>query len=112
MTMPAMGTITVSDNDCTIEKILPFHVLGVCPISAAIVPTLSFTSVNMPCRLDVIQPVSTSFMNSLSLSITAGIAYEKRVASCGMTVCAMIMMPAPAANCFIPWLFAAGLSPP
>ena len=78
--MPAMGTITVSDNDCTIEKMLPFHVLGVCPTSAAIVPTLSFTSVNMPWRLDVIQPVSTSFMNSESRSITAGIAYEKSCA--------------------------------
>ena len=84
------------------EKIPEFQELGVFPTSPAIVPTLSFTSVNIVERLSSTQPCSISFINSVILSMIAPMNYEKREVSCGITVCATMTMPPPAMSCFIP----------
>lgn len=69
MIIPAMGTITFSDNVFIMLKMPEFHALGVVLTSPAIVPTLSLTSVNMVSRLDSTHPCSISFMNSVILSM-------------------------------------------
>ena len=97
-----MGMITFSDSARIIEKMLAFHALGVLPTSAAIVPTLSFTSVNIVSRFDMIQPCSISFMNSVILSMIPNMAYENRVERSGITVCAIMIIPPPLISCFIP----------
>ena len=56
------GTMTESDKLWIMEKIPEFHPCGVCPTSAAMVPVLSFTSVNMVVRLLDIKPVRRSLM--------------------------------------------------
>ena len=68
MTSPAMGTITFSDNVRIMEKIPAFHPCGVCPTSAAIVPTFSFTSPNIVDRLPFMAPMRISFIHSLIAS--------------------------------------------
>ena len=68
MTSPAMGTITFSDSVRIMEKIPAFHPCGVCPTSAAIVPTFSFTSPNIVDRLPFMAPMRISFIHSLIAS--------------------------------------------
>lgn len=60
MMIPAMGTITFSDSPRIIWYTPPFQPDGVCPTSAAIVPTFSLTSVNILVRLLSIHPISIS----------------------------------------------------
>ena len=64
MMIPAMGTITFSDSPRIIWYMLLSHEEGVLPTSAAIVPTLSLTSVNILVMLLSIQPIRSSFMAS------------------------------------------------
>ena len=68
MTSPAMGTITFSLRVCIMENIFAFHPCGVCPTSAAIVPTFSFTSPNIVDRLPFMAPMRISFIHSLIAS--------------------------------------------
>ena len=68
MTSPAIGTITFSDNVRIMENMLAFHPCGVCPTSAAIVPTFSFTSPNIVDRLPFMAPMRLSFIHSLIAS--------------------------------------------
>src|SRR3712207_7596163 len=68
MTSPAMGTITFSERVCIMENMLAFHPCGVCPTSAAIVPTFSFTSPNIVDRLPLIAPIKIPFIHSLIAS--------------------------------------------
>ena len=68
MTSPAMGTITFSDKLCIMENMPAFHPCGVCPTSAAIVPTFSFTSPNIVDRLPLMAPMRISFIHSLIAS--------------------------------------------
>ena len=64
MMIPAMGTITFSDSPRIIWYMLLSHEEGVLPTSAAIVPTLSLTSVNILVMLLSIQPIRSSFIAS------------------------------------------------
>ena len=59
--------MTESDKLWIMEKIPEFHPCGVCPTSAAMVPVLSFTSVNMVVRLLDIKPVRRSLIHSSML---------------------------------------------
>lgn len=93
-------------------KIPEFQVLGVLLTSPAIVPTLSLTSVNMVSKLVRTHPCNSSFMNSVILSMIPPMNYENRVVSCGITVCATMMMPPPLISCLMPCDFAPGLSFP
>ena len=68
MTSPAMGTMTFSDNERIMLKMPAFHPCGVCPTSAAIVPTFSFTSPNIVDRLPFMAPMRISFIHSLIAS--------------------------------------------
>lgn len=52
-----MGIITFSERFSIIENTPLFHELGVLPTSPAIVPTLSFTSVNIVVRLSMTHPL-------------------------------------------------------
>ena len=61
---PAMGMMTEFDRFCIMLKIPPFHACGVCATSAAMVPVLSFTSVNMVVRLLDTKLVRSSLMAS------------------------------------------------
>ena len=106
------GTMTVSDRLSIMEKIPAFQELGVCPTSPAIVPTFVFTSVNIVSRLSSTHPCSISFINSVILSMIDPMNYENSVESCGITVCATIMIPPPDMSCLIPCDFAPGLSLP
>ena len=73
MTSPAMGTITFSDSVRIMEKIPAFHPCGVCPTSAAIVPTFSFTSPNIVDRLPFMDnKKSSKSFSDLLLSLAAG----------------------------------------
>ena len=67
-TAPQVGTITFSDSVRIMEKIPAFHPCGVCPTSAAIVPTFSFTSPNIVDRLPFMAPMRISFIHSLIAS--------------------------------------------
>jgi hypothetical protein len=62
---PAIGTITVSDNTRIILKIFAFQLAGVCPTSAAIVPTLAFTSPNILAKFDWIAPINIPRIQSV-----------------------------------------------
>ena len=68
MTSPARGIITSSDRVCIMENMLAFQPYGVCPTSAAIVPTFSFTSPNIVDRLPLMAPIRISFIHSLIAS--------------------------------------------
>ena len=50
------------------ENMLAFHPCGVCPTSAAIVPTFSFTSPNIVDRFPLMAPIRISFIHSLIAS--------------------------------------------
>ena len=50
------------------ENMFAFHPCGVCPTSAAIVPTFSFTSPNIVDRLPFMAPIRISFIHSLIAS--------------------------------------------
>ena len=112
MIIPAMETMTLSDNVLIIEKMPLFQSWGVLPTSVAMVPAFVFTSVNMVSKFDVTHPVRSSFMKSVSFSIIPPINYPNRVASCGIRFIPISTMPPPAINCFIPCDFAPGLSVP
>src|SRR5699024_7895843 len=60
----AMGTITVSDRDCSILKMPPFHSCGVVPTSEAISPTLVFTVLNRPERFPMMPSIKMPFSQS------------------------------------------------
>lgn len=47
-------------------------------------------------------PCNSSFMNSVILSMIPPMNYENSVVSCGITVCATMMMPPPLISCVIP----------
>ena len=68
MTSPAMGTMTFSDNERIMLKMPAFHPCGVCPTSAAIVPTFSFTSPNIVDRFPLMAPMRISFIHSVIAS--------------------------------------------
>ncbi len=68
MTSPAMGTITFSDNVRIMLNMPAFHPCGVCPTSAAIVPTFSFTSPNIVDRFPLMAPMRISFIHSVIAS--------------------------------------------
>ena len=68
MTSPAMGTITFSDNVRIILNMPAFHPCGVCPTSAAMVPTFSFTSPNIVDRFPLMAPMRISFIHSVIAS--------------------------------------------
>ena len=104
MIIPAMGIITLSDRVFIMSKIPEFQVLGVLLTSPAIVPTLSLTSVNMVSKLVSTHPCNSSFMNSVILSMIPPMNYENSVVSCGITVCATIMMPPPLISCFMSFM--------
>ena len=63
-TMPAMGTITVSERLRTILKMPLFHAEGVMPTSPAISPTLVFRVSNIPVRFEMIPSMSSSWNHS------------------------------------------------
>ena len=60
----AMGTITVSDRFCSMEKMPPFQSCGVLPTSDAISPTLVLTVLNRPDRLPMIPSIRIPLIHS------------------------------------------------
>ena len=116
MTSPAMGTITFSDRLCIMEKMPSFHPCGVLPTSFAIVPTFSFTSPNIVDRLPLMAPIKIPFIHSLIASSMLCIgyprAYPNKPESRGTSTIPIRATPPPAISCFMPWLFAPGLSFP
>ena len=59
-----MGTITVSDRDCSILNMPLFHACGVVPTSEAIFPTFVLTVLNSPDRLPMMPSIKMPLIQS------------------------------------------------
>ena len=60
----AMGTMTVSDRVCSMEKMPPFQSCGVLPTSDAISPTLVLTVLKRPDRFPLIPSIRMPLIHS------------------------------------------------
>ena len=62
-----MGTITVSDRDCSILNMPLFHACGVVPTSEAISPTFVLTVLNSPDRLPMMPSIIAFVFRTLGI---------------------------------------------
>ena len=110
MIIPAMGTITFSDSVLTMLKMPEFHALADLLCNRAyLVIDIGKHGVEVakyPPFEYILYELSNFIYNAAHLS------YENSVESCGITVCATMIMPPPDISCLMPCDFAPGLSFP